>query len=82
VTITGAVVVTITFSKEISQFVAICRFSAGGIPEWVLFHEIVASNVPLMRIITKVNPLWILREGQHYYAKPDAKLMGPTNKAT
>jgi HrpA-like RNA helicase len=53
----------------------------GSVPEWVLFHEVIASStMPLMRIVSKVNPLWILREGQHYYSKPDSKLMGPSPK--
>jgi ATP-dependent RNA helicase DDX35 len=39
----------------------------GTPPEWVIYNEIVQSQEPQMRDISKVEPLWLHEFASHYY---------------
>jgi len=39
----------------------------GKLPEWVLFNEIVQSKVPQMKLVSGIQPLWVVEIASHYY---------------
>lgn len=41
--------------------------AARGFSEWVLYHDIVQSKVPMMRDVSRIDPRWLIEQARHYY---------------
>lgn len=39
----------------------------GKLPEWVLFNEIIQSKVPQIKLVSSIQPLWVVEIASHYY---------------
>lgn len=57
-------------------------------PRWVLYHELVLTSKPMMRVVTEIKPEWLVELAPHYYSQkeiqsglPKKMPKGPAKKA-
>jgi pre-mRNA-splicing factor ATP-dependent RNA helicase DHX16 len=40
-------------------------------PRWVLYHELVLTSKPMMRIVSEIKPEWLVELAPHYYSQKE-----------
>lgn len=40
-------------------------------PRWVLYHELVLTSKPMMRVVTEIKPEWLVELAPHYYSQKE-----------
>jgi pre-mRNA-splicing factor ATP-dependent RNA helicase DHX16 len=40
-------------------------------PRWVIYHELVLTSKPMMRVVTEIKPEWLVELAPHYYSSKE-----------
>ena len=40
-------------------------------PRWVLYHELVLTSKPMMRVVSEIKPEWLVELAPHYYSQKE-----------
>lgn len=40
-------------------------------PRWVIYHELVLTSKPMMRVVTEIKPEWLFELAPHYYSQKE-----------